>query len=135
MEREKQLELGELLKQSGMKASEDNANKHNSRWSDDAFDYLIVYILEHDDSFMAEDIREFARKNGLPDPPSKRAWGSVISRAKKTKIIKFHSYDQVSNPRAHRANAVRWVVFGDIKHNKQEVIKNEDNNKDSRGQL
>jgi hypothetical protein len=57
--------------------------------------------------FMCEDVREYA-SNHLPTPPTNRAWGAIILRAKKDGIIKHYGFGQVTNPRAHRANASMW---------------------------
>ena len=101
--------LGEYLKQEGMKASLDNANSMDNLWSEKAFGYLKDFLLVTNDVFMAENIREYAHQNGLEYPPSKRAWGAIIVRAKKEGLITFRGYSQVSNPKAHRANAMLWV--------------------------
>lgn len=106
----KQLLLGELLKQEGMYNSVANADNRIEAWSDRAYFILMEFISRQTDVFMGEDVREYAGKRGLPEPPSKRAWGAVMARAKKEGLIVFSGYSQVSNPKAHRANASLWRV-------------------------
>jgi len=100
--------LGEELKQEGMEISIRHANQRVRNWSVSAFNILKRFLKEREGNFMAEDIRVFAHFKGLDEPPSKRAWGSLIVKAKKLGLIEFVRFSQVANPRAHKANASVW---------------------------
>ena len=106
---EKQSQLGETLKQQGMERSITSADNKIEDWSVSAFNFLMAFLAESEGEFMAEDVREYAKSRGLEDPPSKRAWGSIIIKAKKQGLIGFVRLSQVSNPKAHRANASVWT--------------------------
>ncbi|HDY88544.1 MAG TPA: hypothetical protein ENH82_10605 [bacterium] len=56
---------------------------------------------------MAEDIR-FASKDIVPDPPSARAWGSVVFRAVRNGLIHKVGYRNVTNEKAHCTPATLW---------------------------
>lgn len=100
---------GNELKNQGMQLALFNADKKTSGWSQMALDALIEYIKKYPHtSFQAEDIRTWAKHNGLPDPPSKRAWGAVIVMAKNKELIRFDGYRRVTNPKAHRTPAAVW---------------------------
>lgn len=98
---------GEELRNHGIQQSVDHANEKEENWSDMAFEHFKKYAQYHL-TFMTEDVREYANGLGFPIPPSKRAWGAVVLRAKKEKIIKHAGFGQVKNPKAHRANASIW---------------------------
>jgi hypothetical protein len=98
---------GAELRDEGMKKAETSANEKTENWSERAM-LLLRKFTQSNKSFMAEDIRLFAIENGLPKPPSERAWGAVIKRAAKSGIIKKVGHQAVSNPRAHKAFASVW---------------------------
>ena len=97
---------GEELKAKGMGLAIDNAEKVYDGWKERALEFITLYP---GNKFMAEDIREYAYSKGLPRPPSERAWGSVISAAKKRGLITHCGYGQVTNPDAHKTPASIWA--------------------------
>lgn len=101
---------GEELKQGGMTVAIAHADMFNEHWSDDAFDILKQFLMQHIGNFMTEEVREFADSQGLPKPPSLRAWGSIIAKAAKLNLIVCVGFKKVRNPRAHRANASVWCA-------------------------
>lgn len=100
---------GEQLKQAGMDQAIENADRRVFDWSMSAYSILKDFLKKHNLPFMAEDVRNYASRLGLEEPPSKRSWGSLIVKAKKEGLIKFIKYSQVSNSLAHRANASVWI--------------------------
>ena len=101
---------GEHLKNEGITAAIENADRHNYNWSISAYNLLKAFLKteKSEQKFMAEDIRTFADNMLLENPPSNRAWGAIIIKAKKEKLIIFAGYNQVKNPKAHMANAGLW---------------------------
>lgn len=101
---------GTELKAKGIKQAVDHANEVSKLWSEEASEVLKKYLVRRKKPFMCEDVRQFATdKTDLEMPPSNRAWGGVIQRAKNKGLIKHFGYFQVSNPKAHKANASIWV--------------------------
>ena len=84
-----------------------HADKEEPSWSDKAYDFLVKYIRTNKE-FMVEDVRESAM-GIISDPPSKRAWGGIVLRAKNKGLIRFVRYEKVKNPTAHCANAAVWI--------------------------
>ena len=76
---------GADLMKEGISQSENNAESKNAGWVYAALEYVRTFNREQ---FLAEDVRRYAENDGLPLPPSKRAWGGVIVRAKKLGYIK-----------------------------------------------
>jgi hypothetical protein len=96
----------------GMMQSTRTANRMFEGWAEDAYDQLKLFCQSrcNGETFLAEDIREFAGLNGLPVPPSKRAWGSVLRRAAFDRLIERVGYQKTKNPSAHRTPATLWRV-------------------------
>ena len=90
---------GNELKIIGMQRAENNAG---ALWAEKAYTHLLNYARTHAE-FMAEDMRE-----GFDLPPSLRAWGAIISKAKRNEVITHVGYGQVKNAKAHQANASIW---------------------------
>lgn len=98
------METGEQLKTTGMQAAIVSADKASEGWSDRAYEDLLKYARQHR-YLMAEDVRQ-ASESGIP--PSKRAWGPIISRGKREGVISHLGHRSVKNPKAHKANASWW---------------------------
>lgn len=96
------------LRDEGINKAITNADKVHESWSQKAYNLLITYIQRQDRPWLAEKFREDT-KYLLPAPPSKRAFGAIIVKAVKAGLIKRVGYEQVTNPKAHRATASLWI--------------------------
>lgn len=96
----------------GIKKAINNAEEKNKYWSNKAYSYLLEFLVNVKENFQGEDIRVYAESKYLPEPPSLRAWGAVILKAYKNKLIIKEGIGPVSNPKAHRANSTIWKKFG-----------------------
>lgn len=103
------IDHGERLKNEGMQMSLFNADLNNPGWPEQARWQVERYLrLYPEKRFQTEDVRRWAYQRGLPEPPSHRAWGSVISKAKRDGLIRFVGYENVENPLAHCTPAAVW---------------------------
>lgn len=101
---------GQELKQGGIQVAMDHANIRHEGWADDAHAALIKFLSLYNVPFLCETFRAYAEEFcGLPHPPSSRAYGGVMLRAKHLGLIEHAGITQVKNPRAHMANASLWV--------------------------
>ena len=104
---------GQELRDKGIKKAVDHAGV---KWADEAYEFLLHKILymkllpEYGRTFMVEDVRR-AAIDVINDPPSNRAWGGVIRRAANAGLIEKVGIRQVTNPKAHCANANVWRVI------------------------
>lgn len=98
---------GDAQRNHGMATAADNAEFHCPGWAEDASRFLMDF-LQNGQRFLCEDVRAFATERGLPEPPSKRAWGSVITSAARSGLIRQVGYGCVKNARAHRTPAAIW---------------------------
>jgi len=86
----------------------DQKNPGVRKWSDRALEFVKIY--NEKSSFLTEDVRVWAHEQGLPEPPSARAWGGVMVRAARAGIIKNSGlFDLVKNKKAHRTPATIWI--------------------------
>lgn len=106
---------GEKSRDVGMQQSLDHANEKIESWGDKAFEFLLEYIKSHP-NFMTEDMRKASNKT-IPIPPSKRAWGPIIVRARREGLIRHTGYQAVKNKTAHRTPASVWRVINTPKSN------------------
>jgi hypothetical protein len=103
------MKKGDELRDHGIQLSLFNAERNCPDWHGMAMRVLGNYIRKFPGKkFQAEDLRAWAYAQGLPEPPSHRAWGSVIVSAKRKGIIQFVGYENVDNPRAHSTPASVW---------------------------
>lgn len=80
-------------------------------WRDEAYAQLRTFInfkrlFRH--TFMAEDVREFAEKNGCPTPPDGRAWGGVVQRAMRDKLIERVGFAPMKSRNCHANPKSVW---------------------------
>jgi hypothetical protein len=94
----------------GMRQAMSHAEAETPAWGDMAYDALKAFLDHHpNEYFFGENVREWASAQELlPDPPHARAWGGVIARGARSGLIVKHGIGQVSNPKAHKANAAIW---------------------------
>lgn len=93
------------LRDKGIEQSASNADSIIANWSQRAYSMLIAYPLK---TFMTEELRAWAELAGLPKPPSNRAWGGVIIRAKNEGRIRSMGFRNTTNPNAHATPATLW---------------------------
>jgi hypothetical protein len=99
---------GDQLADVGMRMARDHADQKILDWSGQCFELMKEYLKINDQPFMAEFFRQWA-EGKIPDPPSKRAYGAVIVRAAKERLIRRTGYAKVSNYKAHSTPAAVWV--------------------------
>lgn len=96
---------GEILRDKGIKQAVDHAEEVSDGWHEKALRFLESYCQTHQ-FFSGEMVRMAAVD--IPTPPCLRTWGGVMVAGAKRGWIKQIGTEQVTNPKAHRANAARW---------------------------
>lgn len=101
---------GAELRDGGIQVALASAEIRQAGWSEQAYSILESYLKSHLGDFMCETFRAFAEHEcELVPPPSNRAYGAIIQRARKEGLIVHAGYSQVSNPKAHRTPASVWI--------------------------
>lgn len=114
MIREQQLlfQFGAIARDEGIQRAINHADDTHEDWSERAYTLLTRYVqpLKYNQTFLIEDYRRWAIDvMQLPPPPSLRAFGSIAVKARKAGLIKFVSFDHVTNVRAHRSTVSRYA--------------------------
>jgi hypothetical protein len=100
---------GRKLRDLGIEKAVMHAEQETAQWSEKAYEFLVnKFLMNHNGTFMAEEVRSAAAMLDFPLPPSARAWGGVIARAAHNKIIEKCGITKVKNKKAHCANAAVW---------------------------
>jgi hypothetical protein len=73
----------------GIQRALDHAEQENRNWRESALLLLETFLLERGGiPFLAEAFRVYAKRSKrVPDPPDARAWGAVMTAAKKSGMI------------------------------------------------
>ena len=87
------------------------ANNAIPNWSQQAYQMLQQYIVTVPGLFNADVVREWATQQGLPEPPSRLAWGGVFGRAARAAIITragVRNYHYPNSNKTHTQTNTFW---------------------------
>jgi hypothetical protein len=99
------------LRDTGMKMALEHAEQITESWGDKCFELLKQYLELNREKFLTEYFRTWCETgNRIAEPPSKRAYGGVMSRAARAGLIRSTGYAPTSNPKAHCAPTNVWVA-------------------------
>jgi len=88
---------------------ERGAANAGSVWQRRALGYVREFIaLGNRGPFLCEDVRAFAEAAGLPNPPTKRAWGAVMRDARQAGLIRNVGYAPANS--SNRSPKVSWLA-------------------------
>ena len=101
---------GRKLAAEGASVAAEHADAKNGFWSIEAEDYFRRYVKEKSNcTFMTEQVREYAERDGFEPPPDKRAWGAVAANMVRCGVIKKYGYGRSSVPKHHAAIKTLWT--------------------------
>lgn len=84
--------IARARRDTGIKRAADHAEHVDPTWIERAIGYVKEYCARHPAPFLAEDVREWSEELGFAKPVDGRAWGAVLQRAAKLRIIKRVGY-------------------------------------------
>lgn len=64
----------------GMTRALEHAERVSPEWKHQAYNFLITYAKTHSE-FISEDVGDAHDAAGYPQPPTRRAWGSLYTKA------------------------------------------------------
>lgn len=64
----------------GMQQAVDHAERVHDGWKNEAYTFLLKFCRMHE-HFISEDVSDAHEAAGLPQPPTKRAWGALYQKA------------------------------------------------------
>jgi hypothetical protein len=98
-------------KNAGIKTATDHAEAVSPGWNQKAYQLFLEFLSEHPGTFMAEDFRAYCALVDFDLPPSARAFGGVIVRARIAGLIEKVGYRNVRNVKAHATPAALWQAI------------------------
>lgn len=99
-----------VLRDAGMETAVRHADAVVDGWSERAYQFLLDFIGANPRRrFMAEDVRADAEAAGLPLPPDNRAWGAVIAKAAKRKLIRRIGFGPQTSITCHCSPKSIWI--------------------------
>lgn len=99
---------GEALRDEGIERSRRSSEAASPEWQREAFEFLVGWLARRGSRpFQACEVRH-ASFGLIPKPPTQRAWGHVLLRARKAKLIELHGQGPDLDPKSHRAPANIW---------------------------
>ena len=92
----------------GIERAVDRADREQENWSDEAHRALERYCQAHPSGgFLTEDVRAWAERLGLvAAPDNARAWGAVMQRAQRYRLIRAVGYAPARS--SHLSPKVLW---------------------------
>lgn len=99
----------------GMNKATNAASAKIPNWPDKAYYALEMYCQVHADEgpFCADEVRRWATDRGLPEPPSRWAWGGVFNKAAKRELVKkvfVANYHYPESDGTHVKQTSFWIV-------------------------
>lgn len=95
------LDFARKARDEGMQRSTDHADGDAPGWSDDALAFLKQYAEAHD-QFVGWYVTKHAELSGkVAAPPTKKAWGSIFTKAQRLGWIEKNGYRQDPNRHAN----------------------------------
>lgn len=95
----------------GIQTAAEHADAVMPKWSERAFDVLRCFCHRPGgggEVFTSEDVRDYAKNLGLPDPPHLRAWGGVFQRAAREGLIVKAGVTTARATRVHCSIVATW---------------------------
>jgi hypothetical protein len=103
--------MATLLAEQGAATAAAHADAVSPSWSERAYDYLVAFgsKLLVGKTFMTEDVRIAAETSGaVPQPPTRRAWGAIILRAKREGLLIHAGFAPNKDPSCHGSPKSVW---------------------------
>lgn len=106
--------IGRALAELGAERAADRADREIGDWSERAWAFFTEYarsMARSGKTFMAEDVRA-AASGTVPEPPDGRAWGVVILKASKRRLIRRTGFAPMKSANCHANPKSVWEWVG-----------------------
>lgn len=98
----------------GIEQAVSHAEEVDPTWAERAYQFLLAYIdgqrLAGVRTVVSEDVRAYAHGLGLPVPPSNRAWGGPMMRARRAGLLVRHGITEARDPKCHCGVRNVWRI-------------------------
>lgn len=103
-------DLAELGADTSMTLAASHAERVSEGWVDEAQLMFRMYAQMHPEGFLTEDVRIWASKIGLGDPPDRRAWGFVARRASADGYVRSIGFEKQKSSNCHGSPKTVWKL-------------------------
>lgn len=104
---------GKRLAETGLAMAVDHAEEKIKDWKKLVWQHFLLWLRRkkrYQDEFLMEEFRAYLKDYDLMEMPvSLRAFGFLSVKAKKEGYIISVGTGKVNNPKAHAANAGKWI--------------------------
>lgn len=100
------LESARAARDAGMRQALEHAEAVHADWKTHAYTFLVQYAKSHAE-FISEDVGDAHERAGLPQPPTRRAWGSLYQKAAREGYIAQNGYGR--SRMRHASICPRWL--------------------------
>lgn len=99
-----------IARDAGMATAAAHADRVTPGWSQTAYEFFVGWVATKPRyfKFMAEDVRAVANTAGIEAPPDARAWGAVVTRAARERVIRRVGYGPQRAAGCHMAPKSIW---------------------------
>lgn len=98
----------------GIEQAVSHAEDVEPAWTERAYQFLLAYIdhqrIAGSTTLTSEDVRAYAHGLGLPVPPSNRAWGGPLLRARRAGLLVRHGITEARDPGCHMGIRNVWRI-------------------------
>ena len=103
-----------VQRDAGIEQAVTHAGQVDPDWAARAYAFLLVYInkcrMTGANTLTSEDVRAYAHGLGLPVPPSSRAWGGPMLRARRAGLLVRHGITEARDPGCHMGIRNVWRI-------------------------
>lgn len=95
-----------------LRIAADHADADSPKWSDRAFDLLMRFARLRGGDFCADQVHDWAIEQGLPQPPTRQAWGSVMLKASRQGLIRktgIRNHHYPNHKNTHTRPTAFWI--------------------------
>lgn len=85
-----------------------HADRVSDKWTERSMELFKLYGRMRRDGFMTEDVRAWAEKLGMDQPPDNRAWGLVARRLVNEGFIEPIGYGKQRSATCHGSPKTIW---------------------------
>ena len=105
----------QIARDKGIAKAVDHANAVRTNWSLEAYKHFCKFAQNtkrrRRRTFLTEEARQYAERQGLPPPPDGRAWGGITVKLARDKLIGSVGYAQQQSPNCHGSPKSLWIAL------------------------
>lgn len=115
MKRAKLNDRARAKRDAGITKAVNHADAVRTNWSLEAYKHFCAFAQRSkrraNRTFLTEEVRQYAERQGLPPPPDGRAWGGVTVKLVREGLIRSCGYIPQQSPNCHGSPKNLWSAI------------------------